>query len=148
MSFWLILYTDQLHLTPVDHIVQMRPQFHHIDAQIELERGRTRDSTIRAAEPRSIHMTVKPTVDGEEESTDTMAERIRAVQEESWRKLKYVDEDSHEAWEAFNESLFVDNIDTVPKLVSSMAPSLYLDTISAPRAPAKLAKLSKMRKKT
>ena len=126
----------------------MHPQFHHIDAQTELERGKTRDPAARGGEPRSIHMTVKPTGDGEEETTDTMAERIRAVQEESWQKLKYVDEDSMEAWEAFNESLFVEDVDAVPKLVSSMAPSIYLDTISAPRAPAKLAKLSKMRKKT
>ena len=128
--------------------MQMRPQFHHIDAQTELDRGRTRDPTARGGEPRSIHMTVKPTADGEEETTDTMAERIRAVQEEPWRKLKYVDEDSMEAWEDFNESLFVEDVDAVPRLVSSMSASVYLDSISAPRAPAKLAKLSKMRKKT
>jgi DNA-directed RNA polymerase III subunit RPC5 len=141
-------YTDELHLTPVDQVVQLRPQFHHIDAQTELERRQSREPIVaRSADPRAIHMTVKPTVDGEEETTDTMAERIRAVQEEPWRKLKFVDEDSIEAWELFNDSLFVENTEIIPQLVSSMTGSEYLDTISAPRAPAKLARLSKLRNK-
>ncbi len=93
-------------------------------------------------------MTVKPTVDGEEETTDTMAERIRAIQEEPWWKIRYVDEDSMEAWELYNDSLFVESTDRLPSLVSSMMNSEYLDTISAPRAPAKLARLEKLRKKT
>ncbi len=140
---------DQLHLTPVDHVVQMRPQFHHIDAQTEIDRAKSqRDPVnVRVAEPRAIHMTVKPTAEGEEETTDTMAERIRSVQEEPWRKLKYVDEDSAEAWEAYKEHLFIEDTDDVPKLVSSMTALEYLDSISAPRAPAKLAKLNKMKKK-
>jgi DNA-directed RNA polymerase III subunit RPC5 len=140
--------TDELHLTPVDQVVQLRPQFHHIDAQTELERRQSREPTApRSADPRAIHMTVKPTVDGEEETTDTMAERIRAVQEEPWRKLKFVDEDSIEAWELFNDRFFVENTEIIPQLVSSMTGSEYLDTISAPRAPAKLARLSKLRNK-
>lgn len=127
----------------------MRPQYHHIDAQAELERGKSRDAaTGRATEPRAIHMTVKPTVDGQEETTDTMSERIRAVQEEPWQKLKYVDEDSAAAWEVYNDSLFVEDLHAVPNLASSMSPSVFLNSISAPRAPAKLAKLSKLRKKS
>jgi DNA-directed RNA polymerase-3 subunit RPC5 len=92
-------------------------------------------------------MTVKPTGDGDEDTTDTMAERIRAVQEEPWRKMAYVDEDSQEAWESFSESLFVEETDTAPKLRSSMSPAVYMDTVSAPRAPEKLAKLNLMRKR-
>lgn len=128
--------------------MQLRPQFHHIDAQTELERRQSREPTAtRSVDPRAIHMTVKPTVDGEEETTDTMAERIRAVQEEPWRKLEYVDEDSVDAWELYNDNLFVEAKETLPQLVSSMTGSEYLDTISAPRAPAKLARLSKLRNK-
>jgi len=125
----------------------MRPQFHHIDAQTELERGRTREAVPpRATEPRAIHMTVKPTADGEEETTDTMAERIRSVQEEPWRKLCYVDEDSEEAWNAYNEHLFVENTVEVPRLESTMGAAEYLDAIGAPRAPEKVGKLDKLRK--
>jgi DNA-directed RNA polymerase-3 subunit RPC5 len=138
----------ELHLTPVNQVVQLRPQFHHIDAQTELERRQSREPTAaRGADPRAIHMTVKPTVEGEEETTDTMAIRIRAVQEESWQKFKCVDEDSIDAWELFNDSLFVEGKDALPNLVSPVTNSEYLNTISAPRAPAKLAKLEKLRKK-
>jgi DNA-directed RNA polymerase-3 subunit RPC5 len=129
----------------------MRPQFHHIDAQSEVDKGRSRreqPTGERSAQPHAIHMSVKATADGEEETTDTMAERIRAVQEEQWRKFEYVDEDSSEAWEAFDHHLFVGDIEGVPKLASSMSATEYLDTISAPRAPEKLVKLSRLLKKT
>lgn len=151
---------DQLHLTPVNHIVQMRPQFHHIDAHSEQERlGRPRDPgtmPARVSEARAIHMTVKSSVDGEEDSTDTMAERISAAQQEPWRSHRYVDEDSSEAWDAFHENLFVgaegeieDNEELqekVPKLVSRLDDGAYLDTISAPRDAARLSRSKMVRK--
>jgi DNA-directed RNA polymerase-3 subunit RPC5 len=133
----------------VDEIVQMRPQFHHIDAAAEVERlSRPRDlAAPRAGEPRAIHMTVKSTADGEEETTDTMAERIRSAQEEPWRRLTYVDEDSGEAWDAFNDYLFVDDSEEAAKLVSGMDNAQYLDAISAPRDAARLSRSRTSRKK-
>jgi DNA-directed RNA polymerase-3 subunit RPC5 len=150
---------DQLHLTPVDNIVQMRPQFHHIDAHSEQERfGRVRDPTMaaRVQEARAIHMTVKANVDGEEETTDTMAERIAAAQSEAWKTQRYVDEDDVEAWAAYEKHLFVganagleDNEDllaNMPRLKSTLDDAEYLDTISAPRDAAKLSRSKKVRK--
>lgn len=110
-------------------------------------------------------MTAKSTVDGEESNVDTMIERIRIAQEEPWRKLRYVDENSSEAWTTFEE-LFVDidparkntgegaakegeNTDTqlgIPKLESSMSNEQYLDAISAPREQTKLKKRKRGRK--
>lgn len=106
-------------------------------------------------------MTAKATVDGEESQVDTMIERIRVAQEEPWRKLRYVDEESSEAWNKFEE-LFVDieharakpggvglgkereNADVeemgIPKLESSMTNTHYVDAISAPREEMKLKK--------
>ncbi|KAI9736437.1 MAG: hypothetical protein M1818_006171 [Claussenomyces sp. TS43310] len=138
---------NQLHLTPVDEIVQMRPQFHHIDAAAELERlGRPREPAApRTNEPRAIHMTVKAAGD-EEETTDTMAERIRSAQEEPWRKHAYVDEDSTEAWEAFNEHLFLDETVQAPRLVSTLGNAEYLDAISAPRDAARLSRSKDVRR--
>lgn len=141
---------NQLHLTPVDQVVQMRPQFHHIDAAAELDRQTRRADAGAAAAaqgPRAIHMSIKAHGD-DEEDTDTMAERIRAAQDEKWRKLNYVDEDSHTAWDMFTDELFVygsaddDDVspDKVPKLVSSMNNAEYLDAISAPGDAARLAK--------
>lgn len=124
----------------------MRPQFHHIDAASEVERlGRPREPAApRTAEPRAIHMTIKTPGD-EEETTDTMAERIRAAQEEPWRKHQYIDEDSGEAWEAFNEHLFMEETDSAPKLVSALANPQYLDAISAPRDAARLSRSKNVR---
>jgi DNA-directed RNA polymerase-3 subunit RPC5 len=139
----------QLHLTPVDEIVQMRPQFHHLDSLAELERqARPRADAAaapRAAEPRAIHMTVK-TLGDEEETTDTMAERIRAAQDEPWRRLVYRDEDSNEAWAVFEDDLFVRGAEAeaeasaLPRLVSALGDDEYLDAISAPRDVARLSR--------
>jgi DNA-directed RNA polymerase-3 subunit RPC5 len=45
--------------------------------------------------------------DGDEVVTETMADRLRAVQIEGWRIMRYVDEESDEAWEAYQESLLL-----------------------------------------
>jgi len=155
----LLIKTDQLHLTPVDNIVQMRPQFHHIDAHSEQERfGRVRDPAMaaRVQEARAIHMTVKTNVDGEEETTDTMAERISAAQAEHWKTQQYIDEDDGEAWQAYHQHLFVgastglesneDLLAHMPPLKSALDDTEYLDTISAPRDAAKLSRSKKVRK--
>lgn len=138
----------------------MRPQFHHIDAHSEQERaGRARDPAmaVRAQEARAIHMTVKSNVDGEEETTDTMAERIAAAQAEAWKTQKYVDEDSADAWDAFHRHLFVgaraglenseDLLAIMPHLKSALDDAEYLDFISAPSNPAKLSRSKKVRRK-
>ena len=100
-------------------------------------------------------MTVKSSVDGEEDSTDTMAERISAAQQEPWKSHRYVDEDTSEAWDSFHDNLFVSAADMpekneelqakVPKLVSGLDDGVYLDTISAPRDAARLSRSKKVR---
>lgn len=136
----------------------MRPQFHHIDAHTEQERAvRARDpgaAPARVIEPRAVHMTVKNPVDGEEDTTDTMHERITATQAENWRHHKYVDEDDTLAWESFGENLFVggpveeaeDLQNKVPRLVSGYNDNEYLNSISAPRDASRLSRSKKVRK--
>lgn len=111
----------------------------------------------RVQEARAIHMTVKSNVDGEEETTDTMAERISAAQAEAWKTQRYVDEDDMEAWAAYEEHLFVgtsaglenteDLLANMPQLKSALDDAQYLDMISAPRDAAKLSRSKKVRKK-
>ncbi|KAK2624486.1 hypothetical protein QTJ16_006436 [Diplocarpon rosae] len=152
---------NQLHLTPVDTVVQMRPQFHHIDAQAEHERasrGRDVAAGARAApEARAITMTVKTNVDGEEDTTDSMATRIQAAQSEAWKNHRFVDEDSIETWDGYNANLFVgangfevdaDLLHKVPKLSSTLNNAEYLDKISAPNDAAKLSRSQKLKKAT
>lgn len=128
---------NQLHLSPVSEIVQMRPQFHHIDATSEMERlAKPRaEGAPRAAT--GVHMTVKALGEGVE--VETMAERIRNTQEEKWRKMKFVDDESASAWETYNE-LFVENPEAVPRLKTGISEADYLDRISAPRDAARLSR--------
>ena len=102
-------------------------------------------------------MTVKSSIDGEEDTTDTMAMRIASVQSESWRNYRYIDEDSAEAWDAFHENLFVRSGDgmeedeedlknKVPALVSKFDDLEYLDTISAPLDAVTLSRSKKIRR--
>ncbi|KAF8853732.1 hypothetical protein BDZ45DRAFT_677462 [Acephala macrosclerotiorum] len=153
---------DQLHLTPVDNIVQMRPQFHHIDAQSEADRvGRRAEAGPgRATEARAVHMIVKNAMDGEEESSDTMAQRISTAQAEQWKSHRFVDEMEDEAWKAYEENLFVgarfgiqgegaetsDLLANLPTLKSNLDDGEYLDHISAPRDAAKLSRSKKIPK--
>jgi DNA-directed RNA polymerase III subunit RPC5 len=58
-----------------------------------------------AAAPRAIHMTIKTTGDSDAVTTETMADRLRSVQTEPWRKLKYTDENEEASWDVFHESL-------------------------------------------
>lgn len=52
-------------------------------------------------------MSIKTTADGETVTTETIADRLRFVQSEPWRKLRYTDENEEAAWEVYNESLFL-----------------------------------------
>ncbi|CAH0017340.1 unnamed protein product [Clonostachys rhizophaga] len=109
-----------LHLTPVSELVHLRPQLHHIDATAYLERqSAAKDAPGSgagagagaaggaAAQARAIHMTIKNTAEGDRVTTETMADRLRNVQSEPWRKLRYTDENEEAAWDVYNESLFL-----------------------------------------
>jgi DNA-directed RNA polymerase-3 subunit RPC5 len=52
-------------------------------------------------------MTIKNTAEGDRVTTETMADRLRNVQSEPWRKLRYTDENEEAAWDVYNESLFL-----------------------------------------
>lgn len=110
--------TENLHLTPVSSLVHLRPQLHHIDATTHLERqaslkdasssGNSAGGTGAASAPaRAIHMTVKSTTDGNALTTETMADRLRIVQGEPWRKMRYTDENEEAAWDVYSESMFL-----------------------------------------
>ncbi|OLN97991.1 DNA-directed RNA polymerase III subunit rpc5 [Colletotrichum chlorophyti] len=118
-----------LHLTPVTNLVHLRPQLHHVDAQAQQERNASaaaaKESAAAAAagaaaqgasgssQPgaanaaRAIHMTIKTTADGTAAKSETMTDRLRHVQIEPWRKLKYTDENDELAWDVYQESLIM-----------------------------------------
>ncbi|EJP66602.1 DNA-directed RNA polymerase III complex subunit Rpc37 [Beauveria bassiana ARSEF 2860] len=118
---------NDLHLTPVSSLVHLRPQLHHLDAATQQERqaaakeagaggaggtgsggaGGTGGPGAGGPGPRAIHMSIKTTADGETVTTETIADRLRSVQGEPWRKMRYTDENEEAAWEVYNESLFL-----------------------------------------
>ncbi|KAK2608656.1 hypothetical protein QQS21_002767 [Conoideocrella luteorostrata] len=101
-----------LHLTPVSSLVHLRPQLHHLDAATQQERNASASASKESAgssstAARAIHMTIKNTADGESVAAETMADRLRFVQTENWRKMRYTDENEEAAWDVYNDSLFL-----------------------------------------
>ena len=149
-SVQLLILSGALHLTPVDRMVQLRPQFHYIDAQDGQERVGRRDPNALAArstEARAVHMAVKSSIDGEDLVTDTMAERLANAQAEKWTNHKYIDEDETQSWYAYKENLFV-RTDATRKvaLKSALDDVAYIDTLSGARDAAKKSRSKSIRK--
>ncbi|ROT42914.1 hypothetical protein SODALDRAFT_327080 [Sodiomyces alkalinus F11] len=110
---------NELHLTPVSNLVHLRPQLHHVDAVTYQERLSTNSSSTKdgaaggsgtgagTGPAKAIHMTIKQGGDNEVSTTETMLDRLRAVQTEPWRQLRYTDENDEAAWDVYNESFIL-----------------------------------------
>lgn len=110
------LLPGNLHLTSASSLIHLRPQPHHIDAASEQERNARGINTGGAgAAPtkeaaRAIHMTIKQSKDGDDELVqETMADRLKKVQTETWRKMRYVHDESSDAWAMSEEVLYLDD---------------------------------------
>ena len=87
---------DELHLTKVDGVVQMRPQYHHIDAAAHLEKAsqqRESGETRPAPQARALAQTYRDSRDAEDPGAVRSKGLMQLAQEEPWKKLKYHDED-------------------------------------------------------
>lgn len=96
-------------------------------------------------------MTIKTTVDGDTLTTETMADRLRSVQSEPWRTMRYTDENDEAAWDVYNESLFLrtdetkekeedddddDNLESkVPKFATHWGDTELLEAVSGIKKP-------------
>ena len=99
-------------------MVHLRPVGHHIDASVEQERlsrpqpggpgapGGPGGAADKSA-GRAIHMTLKAAMDEDGVTAETMADRLRSVQKEHWKRMEYVHDESDAAWSAYNESLLL-----------------------------------------
>jgi len=131
---------SELHLTKVDGTVQMRPQFHHVDAEEQRARiaaQRSRDGEAGHPQGDARALLQKNQKQGEEAEKDKLENRTRmmmqAAEAEEWVPLEYVDEDEDEAFEMWRERMFVTDVHAAPRLQSGMDADQYLDAISAPR---------------
>jgi DNA-directed RNA polymerase III subunit RPC5 len=145
---------EELHLSHIEGVAQMRPQFHHIDAKSQLAkaksaRDRPGNESARFNEPRLIQQTARTAGDGEEINIAKTSEYLTAASEEHWLRLKYNDEDvrasfpflmntyslekSEDAYLAYGESLFLNDTLSAKHLGSPLSNEEYLDEISIAR---------------
>ncbi|KAF2496660.1 hypothetical protein BU16DRAFT_525812 [Lophium mytilinum] len=127
----------ELHLTKLSGIVQMRPQFHHLDALMLQEQAARRAESDAAnpnkqSGPRAVTIQLKNS-DLDNKDMASTKQLLKAAAEEKWTKLRYHDEDSADAYSAYREKLFIQDIKAAPKLHSVMNNEEYLEIISAPR---------------
>lgn len=105
------LYADNIHLTPVSSFVQLRPHARHIDAVAEQEKlSRPAPAGATGADKntgRAIHMTLKAAMDDDGVTTETMGDRLRAVQSEPFRQMEWFHDETEAAWAAYKENLLI-----------------------------------------
>jgi hypothetical protein len=87
---------DQLHLTRLNGLVQLRTQFHHIDASAQLEavnrrREKEAQEGTKPAEPKAFLPTVKKS--GGDTAAEMTQAFMKSAHQETWHKLAYFDED-------------------------------------------------------
>ncbi|KAF2645642.1 hypothetical protein P280DRAFT_388755 [Massarina eburnea CBS 473.64] len=128
---------NELHLTKLKGLVQMRTQFHHIDAIAQLEAANRRrekeaQEGAKQAEPKAFVATVKKA--GGDTAAEITQAFMKATNAEKWQRLDYMDENSPQAFESFEERLFLPDTAAAAMLHSNMTNNQYLDAISAPSA--------------
>lgn len=128
---------EQLHLTKISGTVQMRPQFHHVDAEeqrarLAVSRAQAEAGTGPDPIARAVH---QRTVEHEEKnSTESRLRKLLSLAaQEPWINMEYVDEDEQLAFDEFNRKLKVENTGELPHLRSEMNNDEFLDAISAPK---------------
>ena len=98
-------FADICTWTKLDAIVQLRPQFSHLDALNETKKTMfrfgggpdNRDNVDPEPEVRAVNMAVKSTVEGSEEDMyggmRVTAKLLRDMRDEPWQRLAWVDQD-------------------------------------------------------
>ncbi|KAL2438458.1 hypothetical protein ABEF95_009303 [Exophiala dermatitidis] len=153
---------NQIHLSHVDAVVQMRPQFHHIDAEDELNQKRAQGATAAASgkqkpgleaappkiESKAIEIKIKDNKDdAKDRGLNENARLLRDIQTEEWQHHGWVDEEEPGSQEAFTTHLQLpgDAALAKAKLRSIINNGDWLDNMSAPREDGKKGLLAKLR---
>ncbi|KAK5165059.1 uncharacterized protein LTR77_009156 [Saxophila tyrrhenica] len=118
---------NELHLSRVTGTAQMRPVFHHLDAedarvnggQYGGAGGQGSGSKGPAERGRVVHQSYKSSNSanprGElEEQTNAMRSALQQAAEEPWTRLEFVDEDDEAAYQVWSERMFVRDTDGLP----------------------------------
>lgn len=138
---------SELHLSKVTGTAQMRPQFHHLDAEDQRSRlakskevaSENPTSTANAPEvARVVHQSYKSGTTnpkGElEQRSHAMRRSLQISHEEPWVRMEFVDEDDTDAFDLWHERMFIKDTSEeggCATLKSDMADEDYLDAMSA-----------------
>lgn len=153
---------NTLQLSELDGIVQMRPQFHHIDAEDEINQKRFQannnasmsrqkpglETAAPKIESKPIEVKMRDTKDDvKDRGLNENARLLREIQMEEWQHHDWIDEDEDDARNAFETYLRLPpgRLQHLPKLQSSLGNGDWLDKMSAPREDGKKGLLAKLR---
>ncbi|KAK2736399.1 hypothetical protein FQN57_000776 [Myotisia sp. PD_48] len=137
---------NELHLSPLESVVQLRPQLHHIDAYDEVavkgkagvkgRKGEMEDDAggrPTATEARAIDMRVKSAEAENSKHVGNNELMLKLFQDEKWEKYAWIDENDQESWDQFDQYMFNTSLDEPATLTSMIGADDYLDQMSAPR---------------
>lgn len=165
---------DELHLSRMAGTVQMRPLFHHLDAEDQRTRIIGSGAGVYAApadastdggaagpparpveKAKVVHQSYKQAPSGManprgelEEHTTAMRLALQTAAEEQWVPLEYIDEDDDGAFKMWQERMFVKDTANAAPLKSSMDGEEYLDAVSGRAGSPSVAKKAKGRQKS
>lgn len=84
-----------MHLTWVNAICSLSPQYTHLDAATDNEKSsriRESDSGAPETEARAVNVSMR-SADTENVSPDHIGQTLRALQEEPWQRMQWMDEE-------------------------------------------------------
>jgi hypothetical protein len=147
-----------LHLTPLDAVVQLRPQLHHIDAEEELAQRRMQVGGPNAGkskvgadgapklESKAIELKLKDNKeDPRDRSLNANTRLLRDIQIDPWQKHHWVEQSEEASRVAIEAEVYGDPHITNTSLKSALSNSDWLDRMSAPREDGKKGLLAKLR---
>ncbi|RAL14984.1 uncharacterized protein BO97DRAFT_404001 [Aspergillus homomorphus CBS 101889] len=131
---------ENLHLSPVTAVVQLHPQLHHMDAMDEIPakgKGKARkegeEDRAGESEARAIDVKIKAAEDGEAAMVAGNLELLKQMQDEKWKDYEWVDAETEESWQLYENYMMHQDVETLPQLQSAIETEEYLDQMSAPR---------------
>ena len=93
LSLILTALDGELHLTRINALCSLQPQFHYLDAIAENEKSQGRGGRGADDLPEELHNLSLRSPDEEELDMNETGKTLRALQDEPWKPLEWIDED-------------------------------------------------------
>ena len=142
VSELVLMMADNVYLSPVSAVVQLRPQLHHLDALNELPKARAgkgqKEGEERPApesEARAVDVKIKAAAQEDSEAALVAGnlELLKKMQEEKWTTYDWVDAEMQQSWDMYEDCMIQHDAENLPDLQSAISSEDYLDKMSAPR---------------